>query len=798
MRTQSTSSEQSRGSPPPTFAIVGVGASAGGLEAFRQLLAHVPDQSGLAFVLVQHLEATRASQLSDALATSTTMRVAQAEDGVRVEPDHVYVIPPGTQMTIEGGVLRLSPLGGDERRPTLPIDHFFHSLAADRGRQAIGVVLSGNASDGTAGLTAIRENGGITFAQDPRSARVGTMPRSAIDAGVVDFCLPLPAMGTELGRLSRHPYLARGEPVPPTPAGATSLAEVIAIVRTGTGVDFGEHKQATFKRRLARRMVVRKAKDLAAYLELLREDPAETRLLYDDLLIKVTSFFRDEHGFDELKAVAFPAILKDKAPGSPVRAWVVGCATGEEVYSLAISLIEHLGDNPEGHPILIFGSDLDEKAIERARTGLYPDSAVQHMGEERLKRFFVRTERGWSVSKAVRELCVFVRHDVARNPPFSRLDLVTCRNVLIYFGLALQRRVIAAAHYCLNQPGFLLLGPTEGTAGLGKWFTLASKGEGLFSRKPGRSTFRFAPRAGSIPFARLTSSAEGVPLPRTETSLARQADGAVLDRYGPPGVVVNDRMEVVQFRGRTGPYLEPPVGEPQSQLLKMARIRPRRPAPHRHRPGAPHVRGGAQGERPDRRGRRRPGLQSRGAPGAGERWRRGGIRGAVRGASADREAARAGQVPGSRQRERGGGEPGARGRAHLHEGVRRGASRGAGSRHRRARLRQRRAGFRQRGAPEPERGAGDGQGGAPGHQRGAHHRQRRAERAERRAPGGQRRRPEPPRCGRDPHRDARRGSPHSPLHAAGLELPRAHAGRRGQAGQRGGSSRSSRQTSSPG
>jgi len=571
MRTQSTSSEQSHGNPPPTFAIVGVGASAGGLEAFRQLLAHVPDRSGLAFVLVQHLEATRASQLSDVLATSTTMRVAQAEDGVGVEPDHVYVIPPGTQMAIEGGVLRLSPLEGDERRPTLPIDHFFHSLAADRGRHAIGVVLSGNASDGTSGLSAIRESGGITFAQDPRSARVGAMPRSAIDAGVVDFCLPLPAMGIELARLSHHPYLARGEPVPPTPAGAASLAEVVALVRTGTGVDFGEHKPATFKRRLARRMVVTKAKDLAAYLELLREDPAEIRLLHDDLLIKVTSFFRDEHAFDELKTVAFPAILKDKAPGSPVRAWVVGCATGEEVYSLAISLIEHLGDNPSGHPILIFGSDLDEKAIDRARAGLYPDSAVQRLGEERLKRFFVRTERGWRVGKAVRELCIFVRHDVARDPPFSRLDLVTCRNVLIYFGLALQRRVLAAAHYCLHQPGFLLLGPTEGTVGLAKWFSSSGKGEGLFSRKPGRSTFRFAPRAGSIPFGRLTSGAEGVPPPRTETSLARQTDGAVLERYGPPGVVVNDRMEVVQFRGRTGPYLEPPVGEPQSQLLKMAR-----------------------------------------------------------------------------------------------------------------------------------------------------------------------------------------------------------------------------------
>lgn len=567
----STTTEKSRRKPPASFPVVGVGASAGGLDAFRQLLAHVPAGSGLALVLVQHLEATRASLLSDTLAKATTMKVTQAEDGDRVEPDRVYVIPPGTQMAIERGVLRLSPLSGDERRPHLPIDHFFHSLAIDRGRQAIGVVLSGNASDGTAGLAAIRENGGISLVQDPRSARVGAMPQSAIDAGVADFCLPLAALGAELGRLAHHPYLSRSEPVPPTPAGAASLAEVIALVRRSTGVDFGEHRQDTLRRRLARRMVVRKAKDLSSYLELLRQDPGEVRLLHDDLLIKVTSFFRDENGFDELKRVAFPGILKCKAPGTPIRAWVVGCATGEEVYSLAISLVEVLGEELSAHPILIFGSDLDGKAIERARAGVYPDAAVQGLGEERLKRFFVRTERGWRVSTAMRELCVFVRHDVARDPPFSRLDLVTCRNVLIHFGPALQRRVVAAAHYCLNQPGYLLLGPAESKTGVAKWFTPSSKGGEVFARKPGRSTFRFSPRAGSLPFARLTSGAEEAALPKTAGALARQADGAGLARYGPPGVVVNDRLEVVQFRGRTGPYLEPPVGEPQSEILKMAR-----------------------------------------------------------------------------------------------------------------------------------------------------------------------------------------------------------------------------------
>jgi two-component system CheB/CheR fusion protein len=558
------------GAAATTFPIVGVGASAGGLDAFQKLLAHVPADSGLAFVLVQHLEAKRASLLSGTLSKGTRMKVAQAVEGARVEPNHVYVIPPGTQMAIEQGVLRLSTPDGEDHRPHLPIDFFLQSLAADRGRQAIGVVLSGSASDGTAGLASIRASGGITLVQDPRSARFGTMPQSAIDAGVVDFCLPLPALGAELARLAVHPYLAQGDRVPPTPSGAASLAEIVAIVRKATGVDFGEHQQGTFMRRLARRMALREAEGIASYLEVLRREPGEVQALYDDLLIKVTSFFRDERGFDELKAIAYPDILSHKEPGAPFRAWVMGCSTGEEVYSLAISLLENLGDGRDAHPILIFGSDLDGKSIERARSGIYPDAAVQRLGAERLRRFFVRTERGWKVVKAVRDLCVFVRHDIARDPPFSNLDLITCRNVLIYFGPALRKRVIAAAHYCLRRPGYLFLGPAESGAGVAKWFAPAGQNQGLFVRKPGSSTFRFSPQSGLPSFPGQESEVKRAG-PTTDRVVAREVDDEILDRYGPPGVVINDRMEVVQFRGRTGPFLEAPRGEPQSQLLKMAR-----------------------------------------------------------------------------------------------------------------------------------------------------------------------------------------------------------------------------------
>ena len=552
---------------PGAFPIVGVGASSGGLEAFRQLLAHLPPDAGLAFVLVQHLDATRASLLSDALAPSTPMRVRQAGQGDRVEPGRVYVIPPGTQMTIERGVLRLSPLDEDERRPHLPIDHFLRSLAADRGRQAIGVVLSGTASDGTAGLAAIRAEGGVTFAQDPRAARFPEMPQSAVDAGVVDHCLPLQDLGAALARLATHPYLHRQAPAA---AGAAAVAEIKALVRAASGVDFAEYKADTFGRRLARRMAVRQAQDAAGYLALLRQEPAEVAALYEDLLIKVTSFFRDEPYFDALGAVALPDLLKHKAPGAPIRAWVVGCATGEEVYSLAIGLLEHLGGGLPSHPILIFGSDASEQAIARARAGIYPDAAVRGLGEERLKRFFVRTERGWRVAQAVRDLCVFVRHDVARDPPFSRLDLLSCRNVLIYFGPALQRRVLAMAHYCLEQPGYLLLGRSESAAGVPRWFSPTGKGSRVFRRKPGKSTFRLALRSGALPVPAAAVASRHA-ASRADGELARQVDDLVLARWGPAGVIVDDRLEVLQFRGRTDPYLGFPEGEPRLALPDMLR-----------------------------------------------------------------------------------------------------------------------------------------------------------------------------------------------------------------------------------
>src|SRR3990172_4356693 len=324
-------------------------------------------------------------------------------------------------------------------------------------------------------------------------------------------------------------------------------------------------------------MAVRRAQHIAAYLKLLEEDPGEIRSLHDDLLIQVTSFFRDRECFEELEATALPEGLKAKAAGAPIRAWVVGCSTGEEVYSLAMSLVESLGTSPYVHPIQVFGSDVSEKAIEHARAGLYSEAAMREVGEERRSRFFVKSERGWRVDKALRDLCVFARNDVARDPPFSRLDLVSCRNVLIYFDHALQKRVLESLHHSLNQPGYLLLGRSENVSSAPRLFAPATARGTLFARRPVPSTFRLAPRSVAAPFARGPLVGDAAEHTGAEGGLAQQVNDLILARYGPPGVVVNERLEIVQFRGRTGPYLEPPAGEPQTHLLQMARPRLRGP-----------------------------------------------------------------------------------------------------------------------------------------------------------------------------------------------------------------------------
>ena len=554
------------------FPVVGIGASAGGLEAFTQLLSDLPPDSGMAFVLIQHLDPQHDSLLAEALSRATTMPVVQISDGMTVERDHVYVMPPDADAAIVHGALTLLPRSSDPRQPHLPVDFFFRSLAAELGDQAIGVVLSGTASDGTAGLRAIKAEDGIALVQDPASARFPGMPQSAIDAGVVDAALTPAQLAEELGRLAHHPYFVTRAPRLVSKKEDEALRKIFVVVRDAVGVDYSEYKPTTLERRLGRRMAVRRIDSREDYLKLLLRDPEEARLLYEDVLIHVTSFFRDPESFEKIKKDVFPAILAAKGEGAPIRLWVAGCSTGEEVYSLAISLLEFL-DGAEGQRrIQVFGTDISEKAIEVARAGLYPDGALRDLSDERRRRFFTKVESGYRISKAVRELCVFVRHDLARDPPFSKLDLVSCRNVLIYFGTILQQRIIATFHYCLNQPGFLVLGRNEDILAANQFFTKTDRSEKTFARNGRRSSLSFIARADSLTAAdRQRVGGDGSESPRTPVDLAKYVDRVLLTKYAPAGVLVNDKLDILQFRGRTGPYLEPAAGTPQLNLFKMAR-----------------------------------------------------------------------------------------------------------------------------------------------------------------------------------------------------------------------------------
>ncbi|HEX2689969.1 MAG TPA: chemotaxis protein CheB [Kofleriaceae bacterium] len=555
------------------FPVVGVGASAGGLEAFVELFRHISHDSGMAFVLIQHLDPTHPSYLCDALARSTGFPVHEIQDGMRVEPDHVYVIPPNADVGILQGALTLVPRPTEARRPHLPVDFFFSALAADREHRAIGVILSGTGSDGTEGLRAIKVEGGVTLAQEPQSAKFAGMPEAAIAAGVADFALPIPELAGELQRIGHHPFLSTpsDQAVLAGPSDDGELAKVLVILRGASGVDFSEYKLPSIRRRLARRMALQRLTTLHDYVQRLRDDRAEAAALFEDILIHVTSFFRDAEAYAKLGEQVFPEILKHKRGGGTIRIWSAGCSSGEEAYSLVISLLEFLAhENASDVPIQLFGTDVSDKAIEDARVGVYSETAVRGVGAERLARFFTRVEGGgYRISKAVRERCAFMKHDLARDPPFSKLDLVSCRNVLIYFGPELQKRVLGTLHFALNYPGFLLLGHAENITAGADLFSPIDKEAKIFARTAARSKLHITPARDMVPSAK--APAEPITRALSPESLIRQVENRLLDQYAPPGVIVNGRMEILRFRGRTGPYLEPAPGEPQHDLVKMAR-----------------------------------------------------------------------------------------------------------------------------------------------------------------------------------------------------------------------------------
>lgn len=557
------------------FPIVAIGASAGGLEALRLLFEGIAHDTGMAFVVIQHLDPDRPSMLSGVLAKDVRMPVIEVSASMRAEPNHVYVIPAHADLSIHDGVFELIPRERT-RQLHLPVDLFCRALADDMSGQAIGIVLSGSASDGTEGLRAIKESGGITFAQEPASAQYDGMPQSAIAAGVVDFRLPPQKMGSVLERLSRDDYLVSAAPVD-ADAGApvgddpdSILASILTSVRRHAHLDFRGYKRSTLMRRIARRMAVRRSESVQAYAESIRNDVQECKALGEDILIHVTSFFRDTEAFDALKRKAVPKILANKDDDATIRVWVPGCSTGEEVYSIAMCLFEALDEHDRNPAIKIFGSDLSEAVIDTARSGLYSEKAVEGVSPERRDRFFERAEGSYRITSLIRDCCVFVRHDLAADPPFARLDLISCRNVLIYLGADLQKRILPLFHHCLNKPGFLFLGASESVGEFDDIFTSVDKEHRIF-RKTGESL------RPEYPLALGYEAESKIPVfhPPQRTTPARdaqrQADHALLARYAPPGVVVNGEFEVVQFRGRTGDFLESPPGQPQTNILKLAR-----------------------------------------------------------------------------------------------------------------------------------------------------------------------------------------------------------------------------------
>jgi two-component system CheB/CheR fusion protein len=592
---------------PPAFPVVGIGASAGGLEACSQVLEHLPRRLEAALILVQHLSPRQESMLAELLGAAGHVPVVQVTDGMEIRPGRLHVIPPNTQMSIEdGGRLRLMPRPED-RSQYRPVDFFLRSLAAYAQSKAIGVVLSGTDADGAAGLREIKGVGGITIAQEPSTARYDGMPRSAIATGVVDLVLTPEQLAEELVRLSTHPYVrdvveARGAGAGAAAAAATGarrgadgdgedgaaaaavtaatpsaddhLGRIFTIIRNATGVDFTHYKRPTIKRRLQRRMVLHKITSADHYIRFLQQHPGEVRELYQDILIHVTRFFRDPDTFKVLASKVFPELLANRSgTDQPVRIWVPGCSTGEEAYSIAITLLEQLGEAANSVTVQLFATDVSEQAIDHARAGVYPDSIATDVSAERLRRFFTRTDGSFKVAKTVRDCCVFARQDLTRDPPFSKLDLIVCRNVMIYLGPQLQKKLLSVFHYALKPGGYLMLGSAETIGGHSGLFAVADKRHRLYTKK--MASIRTDLDLPHVDYAGERGGGGGGRRQAIEVrpsgNVQNEANRLILSRFSPPGVIVDSELRIVQFRGQTGAFLEPAPGEASLHLLKMAR-----------------------------------------------------------------------------------------------------------------------------------------------------------------------------------------------------------------------------------
>ena len=563
----------------PGFPIVGIGASAGGLAAFEAFFAGMPADidPGIAFVLVQHLAPDHKSILSDLVKRYTRMQVFEVEDGMAVKPNCAYIIPPNRDMAFLNGTLQLLEPAAP-RGQRLPIDFFFRSLAHDQHERAICIVLSGTGSDGTQGVRAVKAEGGMAMAQNPKSTEYDGMPRSAISTGLVDYVLPAAEMPAQLIAYIAHAFGKLSRPAArPAPNAEDALKKIFLLLRTQTGHDFSLYKRNTIMRRVERRMAVHQIDRLEGYVRYLQQTPADVEALFRDLLIGVTSFFRDPEAFESLREHGVPRLFGGRPPGGLIRVWVPGCSTGEEAYSIAILLQERMRELKQNLKLQLFATDIDRQAIEHARAGVYPASIAADVSTERLAGFFILESDGgdYRISKSVRDMVIFSEQDIIKDPPFSKVDLISCRNLLIYMGAELQKKLIPLFHYALNPGGVLFLGTSETPGEFVDLFAAMDRKAKLYQRKKEDGYFRYRQGMATL----LPPLSDDAPV--SHPSGKAPADGklpvrelterALLQQYAPAGALVNGRGDILYLHGRTGQYLEPAPGEAAMNILKMAR-----------------------------------------------------------------------------------------------------------------------------------------------------------------------------------------------------------------------------------
>ncbi|MBN2010138.1 PAS domain-containing protein [candidate division KSB1 bacterium] len=554
-----------------SFAIAGIGASAGGLEAFEIFFSHMPPNSNVAFVIIQHLDSKHKSLMASLLGKYTTMKILEAEDGIMVEPNCIYLNKPDKNIVIINRRLQL--LEPEKSHAlNLPIDYFFRSLSQDQAENAIGIILSGTGSDGTLGIKAIKGAGGMTMVQDEQQAKYNGMPRSAIDTGLVDYILPVEKMPEELINYLKHPFnndddtaLSSSQQV------QNYLQKIYALIRSHTGNDFSNYKQNTTRRRIERRMAVHQINHIGDYVRYIQQTPVEVEALFKDLLITVTNFFRDPEAFEILKEKVFPELINKISGNSSIRCWIPGCATGEEAYSIAMLFMETMDTLKTHINVQIFATDIDDDAINTARAGIYPEAVAADVSPERLSRFFIKEDDVYKIKKQVREMVVFATQNLIKDPPFSKLHFISCRNLLIYLDQVLQKKLLPLFHYTLQPNGILFLGSSESIGKFTdlfspvntKWKIFKSKGiviehDGEYPAIPAYDRSAVYPQV-------MERKMFG------ETNIRELAQKLIIEEYSPSHVLINDKLEILYFSGATEKYLNPPIGEPSFNILKLAR-----------------------------------------------------------------------------------------------------------------------------------------------------------------------------------------------------------------------------------